>query len=82
MTQADYDSIHTVSDFYWLTEFVLRYTLRQGDEELQFIINFASTDFEFAKEADKTVLFNYPPLEAQTEEPFTIAGQSICILSN
>lgn len=82
MTQADYDSIHTVSDFYWLTEFVLRYTLRQGDEELQFIINFASTDFEFAKEADQTVLFNYPPLEAQTEEPFTIAGQSICILSN
>ncbi|WP_394405292.1 type I pullulanase [Streptococcus sp. 20-1249] len=81
MTQADYEAIHQVSDFYWLTEFVLRYTLRQGEQKLQFIINFATSDFEFQKESDQTVLFNYPALEEQPEQAFTIAGQSICILS-
>lgn len=82
MTQEDYGSIQTISNFYWLTEFVLRYTLHQGDEELQFIINFALTDFEFTKRNDQTILCMSPSSKTKTKESLVIAGQSICILQN
>ncbi len=81
LTQAFYQDINSSCDFYWLTEFVLRYTVTADGESIQFIINFSDGDFLYQKEADQTVRFNYPPLEVPIEETFNIAGKSICILT-
>ncbi|HEL1584250.1 TPA: type I pullulanase [Streptococcus suis] len=78
--QANYDTIGQTCDFYWLTEFVLRYQVKTEKGVLQFVINFADSDFSYEKEEDKIVLFNYPAVDDIDQQVLTIAGQSICIL--
>ncbi|HFI0149344.1 TPA: type I pullulanase [Streptococcus suis] len=80
LSQASYDTIGQTCDFYWLTEFVLRYQVKTEKGVLQFVINFADSDFGYEKEEDKTVLFNYPAVDEPDQQVLTIAGQSICIL--
>lgn len=79
LTQDSYDTIHDSCDFYWLTEFVLRYRVTSETGTIQFIINFADTDFTFEKEDGKTILFNYPPIEDEDSPTIRLAGQSISI---
>ena len=52
------------------------------EKTIQFIINFADSDFTFERDQDKTVLYNYPPVEEHDQQKITIAGQSICILED
>ncbi|HFU4012032.1 TPA: type I pullulanase [Streptococcus suis] len=81
LSQASYTTIERSCDFYWLTEFVLRYQVKTADGVLQFIINFATSDFTYEKEEDKAVLFNYPAVDDPDQQILTIAGQSICVLN-
>ncbi|HFH9838159.1 TPA: type I pullulanase [Streptococcus suis] len=80
LSYADYSSIEKTCDFYWLTEFVLRYQVTTETGVLQFIINFADSDFNYEKEEDKTILFSYPEVSNPHQEKLTLAGQTICIL--
>lgn len=82
LSQDNYESIQQTCDFYWLTEFVLRYQVISEEKTIQFIINFADSDFTFERDQDKTVLYNYPPVEEHDQQKITIAGQSICILED
>ncbi|HEM3178082.1 TPA: type I pullulanase [Streptococcus suis] len=82
LSQDNYESIQQTCDFYWLTEFVLRYQVISEEKTIQFIINFADSDFTFERDQDKTVLYNYPPVEEHNQQKITIAGQSICILED
>lgn len=82
LSQERYDSIQETCDFYWLTEYVLRYQVASKDKTIQFIINFADSDFTYQREDDKTVRYNYPPVTDQEQTSITIAGQSICILED
>ncbi|BBA93579.1 type I pullulanase [Streptococcus ruminantium] len=80
LSQDSYEGIQKTCDFYWLTEYVLRYQVQSTDKTIQFIINFADSDFIYKREEDKVVLHNYPPIEKHEEQEIIIAGQSICIL--
>lgn len=80
LTQDNYETIQKTCDFYWLTEYVLRYQVISEGQTIQFIINFADSDFSYERDEDKTVLYNYPPVDDETSQQITIAGQSICIL--
>ncbi|MBO4107071.1 type I pullulanase [Streptococcus suis] len=80
LSQASYTTIEESCEFYWLTEYVLRYQIQTADGVLQFIINFATSDFSYEKEKDKAVLFNYPSVDDPDQQVLTIAGQSICVL--
>lgn len=82
LSQDNYESIQQTCDFYWLTEFVLRYQVISEEKTIQFIINFADSDFTFERDQDKTVLYNYSPVEEHDQQKITIAGQSICILED
>ncbi|MGT2715969.1 type I pullulanase [Streptococcus respiraculi] len=79
LSQSDYRTIQESCDFYWLTEYVLRYTVTSNDESIQFIINFSTSDFNYEKEANQAVRFTFPPMLDDSNQ-ITIAGQSICIL--
>ncbi len=52
------------------------------EKTIQFIINFADSGFTYEREKNKTVLYNYPPVEECDQQEITIAGQSICILED
>ncbi|HFI0091600.1 TPA: type I pullulanase [Streptococcus suis] len=82
LSQDNYESIQETCDFYWLTEYVLRYQVTSEEKTIQFIINFADSDFTYEREKDKIVLYNYPPVEERDQQEITIAGQSICILED
>ncbi|MFM0790011.1 type I pullulanase [Streptococcus suis] len=82
LSQDNYESIQQTCDFYWLTEYVLRYQVTSEEKTIQFIINFADSDFTYEREKDKAVLYNYPPVEERDQQEITIAGQSICILED
>ena len=82
LSQDNYESIQQTCDFYWLPNFVLRYQVISDEKTIQFIINFADSDFTFERDQDKTVLYNYPPVEEHDQQKITIAGQSICILED
>ncbi|MBF0818137.1 type I pullulanase [Streptococcus acidominimus] len=81
LSQGDYNTIQETCDFYWLTEYVLRYTVTSKEEKIQFIINFSNTDFIYEKEANQTVRFTFPPITEDTDQ-IVIAGQSMCVLKN
>lgn len=81
LSQAEYETIQENCDFYWLTEYVLRYTVTSTNETIQFIINFANSDFTYEKEAEQRIRFTFPPLTNDSNH-ILIAGQSICILEN
>lgn len=78
----DYQTISTACEFFWLTEFVLRYTVKTEEKTIQFIINFSNSDFIFEKDTDTTVRFNFPPLWDKKAQQITLAGQSICVLED
>lgn len=80
LSKADYEAIEQDCSFYWLTEYVLRYTVTGADETIDFIINFAATDVDYQKDADADVIFTYPPLVDKSATNLTIAGQSMAIL--
>ena len=82
LSQDNYESIQQTCDFYWLPNFVLRYQVISDEKTIQFIIKFADSDFTFERDQDKTVLYNYPPVEEHDQQKITIAGQSICILED
>lgn len=82
LSSDSYHDINNQIDFYWLTEFVLRYQVQTTKGVIQFIINFADTEFIYEKEPEKTILFNYPPVEDQTQTTITISGKSISILTD
>ncbi|MGT2951091.1 type I pullulanase [Streptococcus cuniculi] len=79
LSQGDYSTIQETCDFYWLTEYVLRYTVTSNDESIQFIINFSTSDFHYEKETTQTVRFSFPPMLEDSNQ-ITIAGQSMCVL--
>lgn len=81
LAQADYKTINETCRFYWLNEYVLRYSITLGEETLHFVINFSNNDFTYHREVEQEVLFNYPPLVSGKETEFMIAGQSICALT-
>lgn len=82
LSQASYDDISQTSNFYWLTDYVLRYQVTTTGKTVQFIINFSDTDFIYHRDEDKTVRYNYPPVQDKNQVQITIAGQSICILED
>ncbi|HFI0064175.1 TPA: type I pullulanase [Streptococcus suis] len=80
LSQNSYETIQETCDFYWLTEYVLRYQVTNGDKTIQFIINFADSDFVFENEEERTIRFSFPPVDDNKAQQITLAGQSICIL--
>ncbi|MFX3899750.1 type I pullulanase, partial [Streptococcus suis] len=62
LSQDNYERIQETCDFYWLTEYVRRYQVTSEEKTIQFIINFADSDFNYEREKDKAVLYNYPPV--------------------
>lgn len=82
LSQNSYETIQETCDFYWLTEYVLRYQVTNGDKTIQFIINFADSDFVFENEKEQTIRFSFPPVDDKKAQQITLAGQSICILEN
>ncbi|HEM4050882.1 TPA: type I pullulanase [Streptococcus suis] len=82
LSQNSYETIQETCDFYWLTEYVLRYQVTNGDKTIQFIINFADSDFVFENEGQQTIHFSFPPVDDKKAQQITLAGQSICILEN
>ena len=80
MSQQSYPAINASCEFYWLTEFVLRYQISTEDEIIQFIINFSTSDFLFTKEDSQVIRFTYPPVVDKSQQEIQIAGQSICTL--
>ncbi|WP_053093884.1 MULTISPECIES: hypothetical protein [unclassified Streptococcus] len=82
LSQADYSTIEQSCSFYWLTDYVLRYTVSTANESTDFIINFAHNDFECQKDLQATIQFTYPPVVDKSVNNFVIAGQSIAILTN
>lgn len=81
LSQSKYDTIQESCHFYWLTEYVLRYTVTSKGEDIQFIINFSHSDFTYEKEAEQSVRFTFPPMTDDSNQ-ITIAGQSICVLES
>lgn len=75
-----YEDIQKNCDFYWLTDFVLRYQVSSETETIQFIINFSAEDFLYTKEEEQTIQFTYPPVVDKYQTQVLIAGQSICTL--
>ncbi|UUM60974.1 type I pullulanase [Streptococcus suis] len=82
LSQNSYETIQETCDFYWLTEYVLRYQVTNGDKTIQFIINFADSDFVFENEEKQTIRFSFPPVDDKKAQQITLAGQSICILED
>ncbi|HFR4576403.1 TPA: type I pullulanase [Streptococcus suis] len=82
LSQNSYETIQETCDFYWLTEYVLRYQVTNGDKTIQFIINFADSDFVFENEKEQTIRFSFPPVDDKKAQQITLAGQSICILED
>lgn len=82
LSQNSYETIQETCDFYWLTEYVLRYQVTNGDKTIQFIINFADSDFVFENEGQQTIRFSFPPVDDKKAQQITLAGQSICILED
>ncbi|HFI0794636.1 TPA: type I pullulanase [Streptococcus suis] len=82
LSQNSYETIQETCDFYWLTEYVLRYQVSNGDKTIQFIINFADSDFVFENEGQQTIHFSFPPVDDKKAQQITLAGQSICILED
>ncbi|HEM4128785.1 TPA: type I pullulanase [Streptococcus suis] len=82
LSQNSYETIQETCDFYWLTEYVLRYQVTNGDKTIQFIINFADSDFVFENEKEQTIRFSFPPVDNKKAQQITLAGQSICILED
>lgn len=82
LSQNSYETIQETCDFYWLTEYVLRYQVTNGDKTIQFIINFADSDFVFENEEKQTIHFSFPPVDDKKAQQITLAGQSICILED
>lgn len=82
LSQTDYKQIQESCEFYWLTDFVLRYQVATGTETIQFIINFSHDDFLYQQEdKEASIRFTYPPVEDPKAEQVLIAGQSICTLT-
>ncbi|HFU4059428.1 TPA: type I pullulanase [Streptococcus suis] len=82
LSQDSYETIQETCDFYWLTEYVLRYQVTNGDKTIHFIINFADSDFVFENEDEQTIRFSFPPVDDKKAQHITLAGQSICILED
>ncbi|HFU3729050.1 TPA: type I pullulanase [Streptococcus suis] len=82
LSQDSYETIQESCDFYWLTEYVLRYQVTNGDKTIHFIINFADSDFVFENEDEQTIRFSFPPVDDKKAQHITLAGQSICILED
>ncbi|HFR3747650.1 TPA: type I pullulanase [Streptococcus suis] len=82
LCQDSYETIRESCHFCWLTEYVLRYQVTNGDKTIQFIINFADSDFVFENEEEQTIRFSFPPVDDKKAQHITLAGQSICILEN
>lgn len=80
LCQDSYETIRESCHFCWLTEYVLRYQVTNGDKTIQFIINFADSDFVFENEEERTIRFSFPPVDDNKAQQITLAGQSICIL--
>ncbi|HFU4448203.1 TPA: type I pullulanase [Streptococcus suis] len=80
LCQDSYETIRESCHFCWLTEYVLRYQVTNGDKTIQFIINFADSDFVFENEEERTIRFSFPPVDDKKAQQITLAGQSICIL--
>ncbi|MBF0787531.1 MULTISPECIES: type I pullulanase [unclassified Streptococcus] len=81
LSQSNYATIQKTCDFYWLTEYVLRYTVISNGEKIQFLINFSNSDFTYEKEANQIVRFTFPPM-VDDRHQIIIAGQSMCILES
>lgn len=82
LCQDSYETIRESCHFCWLTEYVLRYQVTNGDKTIQFIINFADSDFVFENEEKQTIRFSFPPVDDKKAQQITLAGQSICILED
>ena len=82
LCQDSYETIRESCHFCWLTEYVLRYQVTNGDKTIQFIINFADSDFVFENEEERTIRFSFPPVDDKKAQQITLAGQSICILED
>lgn len=80
LSQDAYSTIEKTCDFYWLTDYVLRYQITSADTTIQCIINFSDHDFIYNNNDGDTIRFNYPPVADECSKTITIAGQSICIL--
>ncbi|MGT2753834.1 type I pullulanase [Streptococcus ovis] len=80
LSLTSYEEIQKNCDFYWLTDFVLRYQVSSETETIQFIINFSTRDFLYTKEEEQVIQFTYPPVVDNSQKQILIAGQSICTL--
>ncbi|MGT2912032.1 type I pullulanase [Streptococcus cameli] len=80
LSLSQYSDIEYSCDFYWLTDFVLRYQVETTEETMQFILNFSTHDFHFTTEDGQEVIFTYPPLVDKSKQNLTLAGQNVCAL--